>query len=38
VIITGGTNPMAAVQESGIPILTKAIKGTLDFHEMKKLA
>ena len=38
VIITGGTNPMAAVQESGIPIITKAIKGTLDFHEMKKLA
>jgi global nitrogen regulator NrpRII len=38
VIITGGTNPMAAVQESGIPIITKAIKGTLDFREMKKLA
>jgi repressor of nif and glnA expression len=37
VIITGGTNPMAAVQESGIPIITKAIKGTLEFHEMKKL-
>jgi repressor of nif and glnA expression len=37
IIITGGTNPMAAVQESGIPIVTKAIKGTLDFHEMKKL-
>ena len=38
IIITGGTNPMAAVQEAGIPILTKAIKGVLDFHEMKKLA
>lgn len=38
IIITGGTNPMAAVQEAGIPIITKAIKGTLDFHEMKKLA
>ncbi len=38
VIITGGTNPMAAVQESGIPIITKAIKGTLDFREMRKLA
>jgi repressor of nif and glnA expression len=38
VIITGGTNPMAAVQESYIPIVTKAIKGTLDFREMKKLA
>ena len=38
VIITGGTNPMAAVQESGIPIITKAIKGTMDFREMKKLA
>jgi repressor of nif and glnA expression len=37
VIITGGTNPMAAVQESGIPIITKAIKGTMDFREMKKL-
>ena len=38
VIITGGTNPMAAAQESGIPIITKAIKGTMDFREMKKLA
>jgi repressor of nif and glnA expression len=37
VIITGGTNPMAAVQEAGIPIVTKAIKGVLDFREMKKL-
>jgi repressor of nif and glnA expression len=37
IIITGGTNPMAAVQEAGIPIITKAIKGTLDFREMKKL-
>jgi repressor of nif and glnA expression len=37
IIITGGTNPMAAVQESGIPIITKAIKGVMDFHEMKKL-
>lgn len=37
VIITGGTNPMAAVQEAGIPIITKAIKGLLDFREMKKL-
>jgi repressor of nif and glnA expression len=38
VIIIGGTNPMAAVQEAGIPIITKAIKGTIDFHELKKLA
>jgi repressor of nif and glnA expression len=38
IIITGGTNPMAAVQESGIPIITKAIKGVLSFREMKKLA
>jgi repressor of nif and glnA expression len=37
VIITGGTNPMAGVQEAGIPIITKAIKGVLDFREMKKL-
>lgn len=37
VIITGGTNPMAAVQEAGIPIITKAIKGVMDFREMKKL-
>ena len=37
VIIIGGTNPMCAVQEAGIPILTKAIKGTMDFHDMKKL-
>lgn len=38
IIITGGTNPMAAAQESGIPIITKAIKGVLSFREMKKLA
>lgn len=38
IIITGGTNPMAAVQESGIPIVTKAIKGVMNFREMKKLA
>lgn len=37
IIITGGTNPMCAAQEAGIPIITKAIKGVLDFHEMKKL-
>jgi repressor of nif and glnA expression len=37
IIITGGTNPMAAVQEAGIPIVTKAIKGVMDFREMKKL-
>jgi repressor of nif and glnA expression len=37
IIITGGTNPMAAVQEAGIPIQTKAIKGVIDFREMKKL-
>jgi global nitrogen regulator NrpRII len=37
IIITGGTNPMAAVQEAGIPIITKAIKGVMDFREMKKL-
>ena len=38
IIITGGTNPMAAVQESGIPIITKAIKGVMNFRELKKLA
>ncbi|MCD1294783.1 NrpR transcriptional repressor [Methanocella sp. CWC-04] len=37
IIITGGTNPMAAVQEASIPIQTKAIKGVMDFREMKKL-
>ncbi|HUL61982.1 MAG TPA: DUF128 domain-containing protein [Methanocella sp.] len=38
IIITGGINPMAAVQEAGIPIVTKAIKGIMSFHDMKKLA
>ncbi len=37
IIITGGTNPMCAAQEAGIPIITKAIKGVMDFHQMKKL-
>ncbi|HMK46862.1 MAG TPA: DUF128 domain-containing protein [Methanocella sp.] len=37
IIITGGTNPMCAAQEADIPIITKAIKGVMDFRQMKKL-
>jgi global nitrogen regulator NrpRII len=38
IVITGGTNPMAAVMEAGIPIQTQAIEGVIDFREMKKLS
>jgi len=37
VVIVGGTNPMAALQERGIPAYTRAITATMDFHEFTKV-
>ena len=33
-VIVGGTNPMAAMQEGGIPITLKAISGVVDLSEL----
>jgi global nitrogen regulator NrpRII len=34
VAMVGGTNPMAALKEGGIPVVTKALKGVMDVAEM----
>ncbi|HMA06107.1 MAG TPA: DUF128 domain-containing protein [Methanomicrobiales archaeon] len=34
VAMVGGTNPMAALKEAGIPVVTKALKGVMDVREM----
>jgi len=34
VAMVGGTNPMAALKERGIPVVTKALKGLMDIREM----
>jgi repressor of nif and glnA expression len=34
VAMVGGTNPMAALKEEGIRVVTKALKGTMDVAEM----
>jgi repressor of nif and glnA expression len=34
VAMVGGTNPMAALKERGIPVVTKALKGLMDVREM----
>ena len=34
VAMVGGTNPMAALKEEGIPVVTKALKGSMDVREM----
>jgi len=34
VAMVGGTNPMAALKEAGIPVVTKALKGLMDVSEM----
>jgi repressor of nif and glnA expression len=34
VAMVGGTNPMAALKEEGIPVVTKALKGSMDVAEM----
>ena len=32
--MVGGTNPMAALKEKGIRVVTKALKGVMDVAEM----
>ncbi len=34
VAMVGGTNPMAALKEAGIPVVTKALKGVMDIEDM----
>jgi repressor of nif and glnA expression len=34
VAMVGGTNPMAALKEGGIPVVTKSLKGVMDVAEM----
>ncbi|MDD1666120.1 MAG: DUF128 domain-containing protein [Methanomicrobiales archaeon] len=34
VAMVGGTNPMGALKEAGIPVVTKALKGVMDVREM----
>ena len=35
IVAIGGTNPMAAVQEQGIPIRTQALSELIDIDEME---
>jgi len=37
VAMVGGTNPMAALKEEGIPVVTKALKGVMDVGEMDSI-
>jgi repressor of nif and glnA expression len=37
VAMVGGTNPMAALKEAGIPVVTKALKGVMDVREMSSI-
>jgi repressor of nif and glnA expression len=37
VAMVGGTNPMAALKEEGIPVVTKALKGVMDVGEMESI-
>jgi repressor of nif and glnA expression len=37
VAMVGGTNPMAALKERGIPVVTKALKGSMDVAEMSSI-
>lgn len=34
IAMVGGTNPMAALKEAGIPVVTKALRGVMDVREM----
>jgi repressor of nif and glnA expression len=34
IAMVGGTNPMAALKEAGIPVVTKALKGLMEVSEM----
>ncbi len=37
IVALGGTNPMAAIKERGIPVTTNAIKGLMDVREMEEI-
>jgi repressor of nif and glnA expression len=37
VAMVGGTNPMAALKEKGIPVVTKSLKGIMDVGEMESI-
>jgi len=37
VAMVGGTNPMAALKERGIPVVTRALKGTMEVAEMSSI-
>jgi repressor of nif and glnA expression len=37
IVVIGGTNPMAIVQEHGIPIRTNAMSTMMNFSEMKHI-
>jgi global nitrogen regulator NrpRII len=37
VAMVGGTNPMAALKEEGIPVVTRSLKGIMDIREMESI-
>jgi repressor of nif and glnA expression len=37
VAMVGGTNPMAALKEEGIPVVTRSLKGIMDIREMDSI-
>ena len=37
VAMVGGTNPMAALKEGGIPVITRSLKGVMDVAEMDSI-
>ncbi|MCQ8894284.1 MAG: DUF128 domain-containing protein [Methanolinea sp.] len=37
IVALGGTNPMAAIKENGIPVTIHAIKGLMDVREMEEV-
>jgi repressor of nif and glnA expression len=37
VAMVGGTNPMAALKEEGIPVVTRSLKGIMDIQEMDSI-
>jgi global nitrogen regulator NrpRII len=37
VAMVGGTNPMAALKEEGIPVVTRSLKGVMDVEEMDSI-
>jgi global nitrogen regulator NrpRII len=37
VAMVGGTNPMGALKEEGIPVVTRSLKGIMDIREMESI-